>query len=413
MIKVTEHYKVFFLEQKHNKSFFKASFFVARKQISTMASRSVRPPPVPGQPRSSYFNGRAATGTQVRAYAQAAAASTWSGAAYGKAEVGISTAEMAVLINATMFRQRVKNGEFVGKAAQNAARDALIAQLNAIDSRVAGIRSGRGRHRPLAYVPYFNSKGALQVPNEFKIRQGTQTRTSSLGIAYTRGAGHRLMPIFGRKHMAILGFVTRAIRGSKGKLDWSAGSMRAYASRTSTKQRVSKKAIAYYMSAGGKRVAITSKSRSRLAQLLVNTQGAAFGGAIPFQWGPARGAGFDAPIPNARAVADGERLRTVQSRTGPRYAIAKAMSTGGRSAARIVGLSAANRSALGMAPRTSRRGGVAVAGPAFIDNGPIVGTIDIDMPGSSNDFSVGTSGPRNLRRRRNDFEASDAVLMAM
>lgn len=363
----------------------------------------------------SNFGGRRATGAQQRAFADGARNSTWSGQRYGGAEVGINASQMAVLVEATLYRQRVKNGEYVGTQAQTKKRD-LIAALNQIDATLG--MGGRGRHRPLAYVPYFDSKGALQVPNEFKIAQ-------RYGKRYAKATGHKLISLFGRKHMAILGFVTRNVVNQRsGQLDWTPGGMRAYARRSGGGNRVSTKAIAYYTSAGGKRVTITAKSRSRLAQILVNTGGTAFGGAIPFQWGPAQGARFESPIPNASQPADGERLRTVQSRTGPRYAIVGVMSTGGRSAARIVGLSDANRRALGMAvpnrarSRAASRMASPVGGPAFIDG-----------PGSSNTMSVGSSsgvstrsqvrrriesgsGPRVLRPRPNDFEAAQGVAMS-
>lgn len=258
-------------------------------------------------------------------FAAQARASRFTGSPYGGAETGLDEAQMQVLIDATTLKQRIACGEFgsksskEGKAAIAAEKSRLLGQLNAIDSAKGSGSWGGRRHRPLAYVPFFNKKGQLQVPNEFAIQ--ARYNKSYRGNA-TKATGHALLSLFGRKHMAILGFVTRDSDKRTGRMNWAPGGMRTYRKSGSGGPRGSTKAIAFYTPASGrKEIAITAKSRSRLQQLLVNTTGAAGGGIVAFRQGPMWGTAFECAIPNARGLAPGERIRAICSPSGARYAI--------------------------------------------------------------------------------------------
>jgi hypothetical protein len=363
-------------------------------------------------------------------FAAQARASRFTGSPYGGAETGLDQAQMEVLIQATTLKQRIACGEFgsksskMGKAAIAAEKSRLLGQLNAIDSAKGGGNWGQGRHRPLAYVPFYNKKGQLQVPNEFAI----QARYNKLyRNNATKATGHALLSLFGRKHMAILGFVTRNSDKRTGQMQWTPGGMRLYATSGKRGPRGSTKAIAFYTPASGKgEIAITAKSRSRLQQLLVNTSGAAGAGIVAFRQGPAWGSAFECAIPNARALAPGERVRVIATSAGARFAITAGAKACGKMA---IGL---NDSALGQVRAAARArarqqserkrraqgaqaGGVSslgrrlgAVGGGAVSQAPVVAApvfIDLTQP-----LQAGVQ-TRAMRRRRDDFEAASGIAM--
>ncbi len=124
-------------------------------------------------------------------------------------DVALGAADIELLFQATSLKVRRKLGE-ITSAEYKAAQASYAAALNAMDTRVMrswspqtfvggagqirGVRRTYVSLRPYAYVPAFNSKGQLSVPH-----------TGRSG----RIVGGRRMPLLGKKHMAIIGFVTR------------------------------------------------------------------------------------------------------------------------------------------------------------------------------------------------------------
>lgn len=124
-------------------------------------------------------------------------------------DVGLGAADIDLLVQATLLKVRRKLGE-ITSAEYKAAQASYAAALNAMDTRVMrswspqtfvggtgqirGVRRTFVSLRPYTFVPAFNSKGQLDVPH-----MGRSGRV----------VGGRRMPLLGKKHMAIIGFVTR------------------------------------------------------------------------------------------------------------------------------------------------------------------------------------------------------------
>src|SRR5690349_11332229 len=211
-------------------------------------------------------------------------AGVFSGSRYGRADVGIGPNLMNALIQGLRLNL-LKHERRLTKQQFESQMTPLIAIYNSNDGQVVnvaarivnGVSKKAYRYsRPKAYVPYINATTLkIVVPNETKINR----RTSK---GYYKSSGHPLIPLFGAEHMKMLG-ITRP-RGGDGRINWDTqGNMRLkiHSGGGGGGNRVSTKTFGWYRSAAGGWVAITASSTSRLAQLVVNSNGSLGGQGVP------------------------------------------------------------------------------------------------------------------------------------
>lgn len=284
---------------------------------------------------------RAATSAQIRSFAASknASAGVFDGQLYGRAQVGIDATLMNALVDGMLLNQDRKTGK-IGTAVWDSERARLLAVYNSYDVRIMqgfvpqarqlssnGVVSGSAvrSHRPLAYVPKLNVKTMkVEVPNQFAINHRVRKGNSSKWP---------LIPLFGAKHMHMLGFPVRdrlpGRTGKKSKIDWTPGNMRVvrFVPRAGGGNRVSLKAFGWYRSAAGKLVPVTAATTSRLAQLVVNSNGSLRAYGVPdfipngnFAGGTR---GFLSPNAGARGLSEGEIVYKVSAGKGPRFAFRK------------------------------------------------------------------------------------------
>lgn len=123
---------------------------------------------------------------------------------------------MQALIEATLLLPKVKVGAMTRSEykSEKARLLPILAQMDAAHS--AGRRQSRGNvaagggvayHRPMVYVPAFNHKGSLQIPAQYNVGRQISNSFGTYRVeGKTKGA---LMMLFGVKHCAVIGWVTR------------------------------------------------------------------------------------------------------------------------------------------------------------------------------------------------------------
>lgn len=326
----------------------------------------------------------AATSSQIRAAAaqnRAAQGDFREGNRVGGAEVGIGANAMRVLVDA-MTLSREFDAKLISKEEYGRRKVALVQLLNGIDLNSMSRWSKRTKqlgprsiatgtvvrnHRPLAYVPFWDTTGrTLVLPNHAQI-----SRRYSKGEA----TGFKLIPLLGKSHLKMMRFPTRP--RVNGKTQWTPGNIRVKASGGQRGvSRGSTKAFGYYMSANGKQVPVTASSTSRLAQLAYNLNGQqgvprfvpnpAFRPYTDPRSGRSVGMGmFLSPHAGGRGLAPGERVRSVRGTDGGlKYSIGTPSASGSNSAGyRIKGFGPSAATAIA---RGIRRGDFGAASGASL-----------------------------------------------
>ncbi len=192
----------------------------------------------------------------------------------GQPEIILTQQALNFLGQAMIDYASFKAGK-MGKSQWAQAKSAHIANMNAIDG-VSGIGnfskqvgSGRisgTRLRPLTYVPEYNSRGKLEIPNSDILSLKMSERGRS-GPKVRQGG---LMALFGRAHMAILGFVTRDKVGGRSRFNYAPGNMRAFRAGGRRGDTGPRAGTYGYWLGGRTRVAVTRNTTSRIQQAAAN-----------------------------------------------------------------------------------------------------------------------------------------------
>lgn len=240
-------------------------------------------------------------------------------------QLQIAPDDMMRLARATELSKKYRNGEITARQYE-AEKVQALAFLNRLD--IASAAKRVDTYRAYGYVPTYRHNGTLNIPHVKKTDvngnalTGIGVKDRSLPVRLNHdmtilkiaGAskGSSYMPVCGRKHLAIIGWVTRP-RLPSGKIDWTPGNLRP-------RMQVQSSVFGWFQNGRGKWVPITKKSTSRLKQYIFNTKPAGMyrdnrnykAGKDNRQKGD-----FIFKRNDAFALKEGEKIAIVSTKKGP------------------------------------------------------------------------------------------------